>query len=94
MTIDSLRQVLAAYNGRDSISARLAPELKVIFPQGAEIAVSTVVFGDIATGGLDTANVALVHYSKPVSAASQAELSRYLAARLRVKEVRIVNVKQ
>ena len=90
--IDSLRDVIAMRRENDSISARLAPELKVIFPQVAEIAVTRAVFGNIATGSLDTANIALVHYSRPLPAASQSELSRYLAARLRVKTVKLVTV--
>ena len=90
--IDSLRDVIAMRRENDSISARLAPELKVIFPQVAEIAVTRAVFGDIATGSLDTANIALVHYSRPLPPASQSELSRYLAARLRVKTVKLVTV--
>ena len=90
--IDSLRTLLDARNANDSISARLAPELKVIFPQVAEIAITKAVFGSIDTGGLDTANIALVNYAKPISAASRNELARYLAARLRVKEVELVQV--
>lgn len=91
--IDSLRQRLAVHDERDSISARLAPELKVIFPQLSQIAVSKAVFGNIATGGLDTVNIALVEYSRAMSPEKQTELSRYLAARLRVKDVKIVTVK-
>ncbi len=90
--IDSLRQLLGSHSEHDSISARLAPELRVVFPQVSEIAVTKAVFGNITTGGLDTANIALVHYSKPISAASRAELTRYLEARLRVKSVRLVQV--
>ncbi|MDE6528265.1 MAG: DUF389 domain-containing protein, partial [Muribaculaceae bacterium] len=86
--IDSLRQLLDRNSERDSISARLAPELSVIFPQVSEIAVTKAVFGNISSGGLDTANIVLVHYSRPISAASQAELTRYLEARLRVNSVR------
>jgi len=90
--IDSLRQILSAHNDRDSISARLAPELKVVFPQVSEIAVTKAVFGNIETGGLDTVNIALVNYSTPISPVSQSELARYLAARLRVNSVRLVQV--
>lgn len=88
--IDSLRSQLAARRINDSISALLAPELKVVFPQVASIAISRAVFGEIATGRLDTANIALVHYSRPLSPAQSTELSRYLAARLRVKDVQLV----
>ncbi|MDE6627853.1 MAG: TIGR00341 family protein [Muribaculaceae bacterium] len=89
-TIDSLRTLLASRAGHDSIAARLAPELKVVFPQVSQIAISKMVFGEISSGALDTADVALVHYSRPVSEASRQELARYLEARLRVKKIRIV----
>jgi len=90
--IDSLRAVLDFREANDSISARLAPELKVVFPQVSEIAITRAVFGNISTGGLDTANIALVNYVKPINAAARNELARYLEARLQVKHVELVQV--
>lgn len=90
--IDSLHNVIDRQRTNDSISARLAPELKVIFPQVAEIAVTRAVFGNIESGALDTTNIALVQYSHPLSEAARADLARYLAARLRVPSVRLVTV--
>lgn len=90
--IDSLRQIIYSHRENDSISARLAPELKVVFPQLKEIAVTKAVFGQISSGDLDTTNIALVSYSRPMPAATRAELQRYLEARLRLKQVRLVNV--
>lgn len=90
--IDSLRQMLANRQEHDSIASRLAPELRVIFPQVSEIAITKAVFGDIADGGLDTVNMALVNYARPMSAGEQKELSRYLEARLRVREISLVEV--
>lgn len=90
--IDSLRQILAVRQEHDSIASRLAPELKVIFPQVSEIAITKAVFGDIATCGLDTVNMALVCYAKPISGAQEAELTRYLEARLRVSHIQLVKV--
>lgn len=91
-TIDSLRQIITDRRKRDSISAQLAPELKVIYPQISEIAVTRAVFGQIATGDLDTANIALIRYNRPISTTSKAELQRYLEARLKVPSIRLVNV--
>lgn len=88
--IDSLRQIIYSHRENDSISARLAPELKVVFPQLKEIAVTKAVFGQINSGNLDTTNIALVSYSRPMPAATRAELQRYLEARL--KQIRLVNV--
>jgi TIGR00341 family protein len=90
--IDSLRQIIYSHRENDSISARLAPELKVVFPQLKEIAVTKAVFGQISSGDLDTTNIALVSYSRPMPAATRAELQRYLEARLRLKQIRLVNV--
>ena len=90
--IDSLRQIIYSHRENDSISARLAPELKVVFPQLKEIAITKAVFGQISSGDLDTTNIALVSYSRPMPAATRAELQRYLEARLRLKQIRLVNV--
>lgn len=90
--IDSLRQIITDRRKRDSISAQLAPELKVIYPQISEIAITRAVFGQISTGSLDTANIALIRYNRPISTTSKAELQRYLEARLKVPSIRLVNV--
>lgn len=90
--IDSLRQIIDNRKQTDSISAQLAPELKVIFPQVSEIAITRAVFGEISTGDLDTANIALIKYSHPASVATRSELQKYLEARLRVHTIRLVQV--
>ena len=91
-TIDSLRAVIATARLNDTISGRLAPEVRVLFPQVKELAISRAIFGNIATASLDTVNVALVSYSTPMPAAKQRELERYLEARLRLDAVSLVNV--
>ena len=90
--IDSLRQIIDMRRQSDSISARIAPELKVIFPQISEIAVTRAVFGEISTGDLDTANIALIRYNRQISPKEREELQQYLEARLRVKSIRLVRV--
>lgn len=90
--IDSLEAVMALRRDADSISARLAPELKVIFPQVADIAVTKAVFGNIKTETLDTVHVALVGYNTRMTPAQQSELKRYLEARLRVRSISLVTV--
>ena len=91
-TIDSLRSVLANRQQADTLVARIAPELKVVFPQVKQIAMSRAVFSNITTGRLDTVNVALVQYRQALSPGRQQELSRYLAARIGVGEVRLITV--
>ncbi|MCM1070796.1 MAG: TIGR00341 family protein [[Clostridium] fimetarium] len=89
VTIDSLEAVMAYRNMNDTVAATLAPELKVIFPQVADIAVTKAVFGSVANNRLDTVNVALVRYSKPMTQAQTEEFTRYLQARLRLKSVTV-----
>ena len=91
-TIDSLQTVIATGRLNDTISGRIAPEVRVLFPQVEELAVSRAIFGNIATASLDTVNVALVSYSSPLSAAKQRELEKYLEARLRLNSISLVNV--
>lgn len=91
-TIDSLRSVISLARINDTISGRMAPELKVIFPQVEEIAITRAVFGNIATEKLDTISMALVKYSRPLSAEKQTEFQNYLKARLRDKNITLINV--
>ena len=81
VTIDSL-----------TISGRIAPEVKVLFPQVEEIAVTRGVFGNIDSQRLDTVNMALVKYSSPLSAAKQQEFEKYLKARLRYNSLTLINI--
>lgn len=92
VTIDSLRAVIATDKASDSISGTLVPELKVVFPQVSDIAMSRAVFASTSDGTLDTLNLALVSYSRPMTEASRREFVRYLEARLRVRNIRLVDV--
>lgn len=91
-TIDSLQAVISYARLNDTIAGRIAPEVKVLFPQVQELAVTRAIFGDIATAKLDTMNVALVSYSSQLPAARQRELERYLEARLQLSSISLVNV--
>lgn len=91
-TIDSLRSVVAAQNMADSVAATLIPELKVIFPEVADIAIARPVVAQTDSAGLDTLNIALVKFDKYASAAQREKLSKYLSARLRLPRIRIVNL--
>lgn len=92
VTIDSLRSIIALSQINDTISGRIAPEVKVLFPQVEEIAVTRGVFGNIDSQRLDTVNMALVKYSSPLSAAKQQEFEKYLKARLRYNPLTLINI--
>lgn len=91
-TIDSLKTIINARCEADSISASLAPEINVIFPQINKIAVSKIYFSDVTSGKIDTASVALISLSNTLPATRKEELAKYLEARLGLKHIEIVEL--
>lgn len=89
-TIDSLRSVLAFRSDADSVSVRIAPEIKVLFPQIRGIAISRCVFANVSDNRLDTVNVALLEVIRPLPQASKTKLTRYLEARLSLKHIDLI----
>lgn len=89
-TIDSLRSINAATVRNDTIGAAISPELKVLFPEVADVAVTRAIVSKVANRDLDTLNIVLVHYVKPMTAAQNKKFSEYLEARLDLKSIRIV----
>ncbi len=91
-TIDSLSAIIAAENFRDTIGAAMAPELRVVFPEVADIAISRNVFCNVRTQQLDTFEIAMIKYSQRIPAATALKLRKYLQARLGVRNVHLVDV--
>ena len=91
-TIDSLHSIVAAENYRDTIGAAMAPELRVVFPEIADIAISRNVFCQVSNASLDTFEIAMVRYKQEPSTATRQKLRRYLEARLGTRPVHIVDV--
>lgn len=89
-TIDSLRQIVKNSVAMDTVSAVIAPEIRVLFPQVADIAVSRNIVSNIATSRLDTINVVLVNYKRAPEAGEEKKMCEYIGARLRIKDVKIV----
>ena len=89
-TIDSLRTLSAAVARTDTIGATIAPELRVVFPEVADIAVTRAIVSNVATGKLDTLHVALVRYNSPMPQSRAAKFRTYLEARLAMKPITIV----
>ncbi|MDE6100520.1 MAG: DUF389 domain-containing protein, partial [Paramuribaculum sp.] len=90
--LDSLRQALRFRQELSESGSSVAPELKVLFPKIADIAVNRSVFAPVArSGNPDTVNVALVSFSAPMPAADRKKLADYLCARLNLKSIEIVD---
>ncbi len=91
-TIDSLRAINAQNCYNDTISATITPELKVLFPEVADIAVTRAIESNVATRKLDTLNLMLVRYSKPMTKAQSDKFRSYLEARLSILSIMIVSL--
>ena len=90
--IDSLRMVIATRTATDDLATEISPELKVVCPQLKEIAITRALFSEVDSAGrVDTFNIALVGYSRPVTPAQTEHLREYLEARLHHR-VTIINV--
>lgn len=90
-TIDSLQAITTAIARNDTMSAAISPELRVIFPEVADIAITRAIVSNVDLLKLDTVNIALVRYSRPMSATQRTRFREYLEARLSLKSIRIVS---
>lgn len=90
-TIDSLRSVNAQISRNDTIGATISPEIKVLFPEIRDIAVTRAIESNVATRRLDTVNVVLVHYSHKMNGTQNRKFREYLEARLNTKSLKIVS---
>lgn len=91
-TIDSLRTIIRNSSAIDALGARIAPELKIVFPQVKEIAITRTLFASTTSDVPDTATVALVCFSSPLPKDKHATFAEYLQARLSIPKVEIVEV--
>ncbi len=89
-TIDSLRTINTEIARNDTVGATISPELRVLFPEIADIAVTRAIVSNVETQRLDTLNVALVHYNHQMSKAQNEKFKQYLEARLKMKDITIV----
>lgn len=89
-TIDSLRALNAQTMRNDTIGATLVPELRVLFPDVQDIAVTRAIASAVGTGRMDTLDLALVSYRHPMASATERKFRDYLRARLDKPQLVIV----
>lgn len=89
-TIDSLRYLNSAIARNDTISAAISPELKVLFPEVADIAVTRAILSNVENRNLDTLNIVLVQYKRQMNTVQNQKFRQYLVARLALKSIKIV----
>ena len=89
-TIDSLENLASHYQQYDSVGVEIAPEIKVLFPNVTDIAISKTIFSRIDTEARDTTTLAVVRHSKVFSLSEQKRFKEWLQARLGTKKVQLV----
>ena len=92
-TIDSLKTITADVARNDTIGATISPELKVLFPQVRDIAVTRAIVSNVDSRRLDTLDVALVSYSNPMPTAQNEKFLNYLRARLNKPKLTLIPVR-
>lgn len=92
MEIDSLNNILGGYRASFGMAADILPELRVVFPKVDEIAITKAIVAKPADGLTDTVNIALVNTTAGFTDKQKTELRRYLEARLKLQEVKVVEV--
>lgn len=90
MDIDSLRAVISA--SLNDAGRQLAPEMKVVFPEVAELSVGRTLMTTMATDQTDTLTVAMVSSPGALGAETRRRLKEYLEARLKINDITIIQI--
>lgn len=80
--IDSLQRALTRYANLDNGAARLAPELKVVFPQLQDMAISSTIVARIDSTVVDTVYLIMAKTEARMAPAETQKLADYIRVRL------------
>lgn len=93
-TIDSMRNVIKNMNAFNNISSEIAPEVKVLFPNVENLAVSQMTIATTAKTGhpiaKDTLNMIFVNAPRGLTPSDRKKLEEYVGVRMDVTKLHIV----
>lgn len=87
--IDSLESVLALRSDFSDESSKLAPEVKVLFPQIEDIALSNMVLAGVSSSRNDTINMVFVKADGGLTEEQRRKLVEYVGVRLHRDDVHV-----
>lgn len=87
--VDSLQAVLALRAGFADEASKLAPEVKVLFPQIEDIALSNMVLTNVGHALNDTVNMVFVKVSDTLTEQQQRKLAEYVEVRLQRRNIHV-----
>lgn len=87
--IDSLKAALDFRTGFSDEAPKIAPELKVLFPEVKDIALSTMIATPVDNVNVDTVNIAFVNAPGGLSRTAEQKLREYLEVRMHSGKVEV-----
>lgn len=89
LKIDSLRSVIRDRTSFSDESARISPEIKVLFPGVKDIALSQMVAASVGKDSVDTLNMVFVNAPRGFGQTEREKLARYIGVRLSKENVHV-----
>lgn len=87
--IDSLNGIIRTMQWFDQESVNVAPEVKVLFPNVTDIAMSRIVAASTTGGSVDTVNMVFVNAPKGLSESEYKKLTGYIGVRMKEGKVHL-----
>lgn len=87
--VDSLKNIIAVRTDFSDYSTKVAPEIKILFPNIEDIALSNMVLANVMTNDNDTVNMVFVRSTAEMSEAECAKLADYISVRLNRHNVHV-----
>lgn len=87
--IDSLSRIIASQKTLDSLSYTIAPEIKVLFPEITDIAITRSMMCNTSSRSIDTLNIALIETNAPLK--SKSTVVEYLETRTGLRDIHILD---
>ncbi len=87
--IDSLKYLLHQSDAFSEDSRKIVPEVKVLFPSVADIALSEMLVSSVKDGVSDTVSMVFVNAPGGLPAADRKKLAEYVGVRLRKKDIHV-----
>ncbi|MDO5571650.1 MAG: TIGR00341 family protein [Bacteroidales bacterium] len=92
--IFNLEKSLKSYQRFDSLGVKIAPEIKVIFPQVTDLAVAKTYFNEVDSLSLSPVTIAIIYTKEEFSEKEQNTLKEWLSARIETKKLHLFIEKQ
>ena len=88
--INELEKAILQYKEYNQLSAKIAPELSVLYPSVRKVSISQIVEVDVKSQKPDTVDLAIVSLTKEIDKESRQKLQDWLKTRIESKKLRLI----